>query len=68
MEYYSNYFGEIDAVLTVQEAQELLCIGRNTIYTLLTSGKLKGFKAGKTWRVTAKMLDEFMEGKDNAER
>ena len=61
MEYYSNYFGEIEAVLTVQEAQELLCIGRNTIYALLTSGKLKGFRAGKAWRVTGKALDEYVD-------
>ncbi|MHC1694147.1 MAG: helix-turn-helix domain-containing protein [Eubacteriales bacterium] len=60
MEYYSTYFGYINAVLTVQEAQELLCIGRNTIYSLLASGTLKGFRAGKAWRVTGKALDEYV--------
>ena len=44
-------------VYTLQEACEYLRINRNSMYTLLNSGKIKGFRIGKLRRFTQKELD-----------
>lgn len=53
---FSNY----DDVLTVSDVAEILYVGRNTVYELLNSGELKGFRIGKTWRVTKESLVSFI--------
>ena len=45
--YYENF-----EFLTVNDVMDLLCIGRNTAYSLLNSGQLKGFRIGRSWRIT----------------
>lgn len=45
--------------LTPQEVMALLCIGKNTVYKLLDSGELKGFRIGKQWRVARDELVRF---------
>lgn len=47
-------------VYTLQEACEYLRIGRNSIYALIDSGKLKGFKIGKLRRFTSEELEGFV--------
>lgn len=47
-------------VLTPQDVMDILDIGKNTAYTLLNSGKLQGFRVGRSWRITAEALEEFM--------
>lgn len=42
---------QYDAVLTVPELQEILNIGRNTIYSLLNSGTIPAVRIGKKWRI-----------------
>lgn len=44
-------FEKYDDVLTVTDVAEILFVGRNTVYDLLNSGHLKGFRIGKSWRV-----------------
>ena len=44
-------FEEYSDVLTVEEACEALRIGYNAIYDLLGSGKLKGYRNGRVWRI-----------------
>lgn len=39
------------AIITVEELQEILCIGRNTAYTLLNNGQIPALRIGKKWRV-----------------
>ena len=55
MEYMENR-----TVLTPMEAMSVLNVGRNSVYTLLKSGKLKGFRVGHSWRITLDELDSFM--------
>lgn len=38
-------------ILTVDEACEALRVGYNAMYGLLNSGKLKGYRNGRTWRI-----------------
>lgn len=39
------------AIITVEELQEILCIGRNTAYLLLNDGTIPALRIGKKWRV-----------------
>lgn len=47
-------------ILTVEEACEALKIGRNAIYRLLNSGKLKGYRSGRHWRIPREALRQFI--------
>ena len=41
----------VNQYLTPREVMDLLYIGKNTLYQLLNSGQLKGFRIGKLWRI-----------------
>lgn len=51
----------ISEYLTPREVMDLLYIGKNTLYKLLGSGELKGFRIGRQWRVRKDSLREFTE-------
>lgn len=52
-------------ILTPLDVMDILGIGKNSAYELLNSGKLRGFRVGRSWRITADALEEFMlETKD----
>ena len=56
---FSNVL-ESCTVLTPAEVMEVLRIGKNSVYTLLNSGKLRGFRIGRSWRISAEALEEFI--------
>lgn len=47
-------------ILTPLDIMDILGIGKNSAYTLLNSGQLRGFRVGRSWRVSAEALEEFM--------
>lgn len=47
-------------ILTVEEACEALRIGYNTMYELLNSGKLKGYRNGRVWRIPKIAIQEYI--------
>ena len=49
-------------ILTCEEVREILYTGKNTLYTLLSTGKLRGFRVGKKWRITKLALYEYIKG------
>lgn len=51
----------ISEYLTPKEVMDLLYIGKNTLYGLLGSGELKGFRVGRQWRVSKTRLKEYVE-------
>lgn len=51
-------------VLTPRDVMDILGIGKNTAYALLNTGKLRGFRVGRDWRITAEALEEFMLNTD----
>jgi excisionase family DNA binding protein len=53
-------FEEFGDILTVEETCEALRIGRNSLYALLYSGQLKGFRNGRVWRIPRESLVEFV--------
>ncbi len=51
------------SILTPTDVMEILGIGKNTMYSLLNSGEIAGFRVGKNWRISAEALDSFMAGR-----
>lgn len=51
---------EYPDVLNVSEACEALRIGYNAIYVLLNSGKLKGYRNGRVWRIPKRSVKEYI--------
>ena len=44
-------------VLSVSEVAEYLGVGKNRIYEVLNTGKLKGFRMGSTWKISRIALE-----------
>lgn len=53
-------FEEYSDVLTVEDACEALRIGYNAIYDLLRSGKLKGYRNGRVWRIPKESVKQYI--------
>ena len=53
-------FEEYADILTAEEACEVLRIGYNALYELLNSGKLKGFRNGRVWRIPKQAIQEYI--------
>jgi len=51
---------EYPDILTVEEACEALRVGYNAMYDLLNSGKLKGYRNGRSWRIPKLAVMEFI--------
>ena len=47
-------------ILTAEEACEALRIGYNAMYGLLNSGKLKGYRNGRVWRIPKVAVQEYI--------
>lgn len=48
-------------ILAREEVMEILKIGRSTFYKLLQTGKLRGFKEGKRYKVPAESVEKYVE-------
>ena len=51
---------EYPDILTVEEACEALRMGYIAMYDLLNSGKLKGFRNGRVWRIPKLAIKEYI--------
>ena len=47
-------------ILTTDEVMDYLLIGRNTLYELLRSKKIKGFKIGSYRKIPHKAVDDYI--------
>ena len=47
-------------LISVSEACQILHVSRNTVYGLLESGALKGFKVGRMWRIPDRSIWNYM--------
>ena len=61
---------EYPDILTTEEACEALRVGYNALYALLSTGKLKGYRNGRTWRIPKLAVAEYIleNAKINRER
>jgi len=53
-----------DFVMTTQEACEYLRISRPTFLKYVHNGKIKGTKAGKSWKILKSELNRFLKGEN----
>ena len=53
-------FDSYSEILSVEEVCEALRIGANQAYALLNSGKLKGYKQGRVWKIPRQALVEYI--------
>lgn len=54
-------FEEYSDMVSTLEVQQMLNIGANTLYVLLNSGELKGFRCGKkTWKISKAAVEEYV--------
>jgi excisionase family DNA binding protein len=58
-----EYFENIDEILNLDQFCTLLDVGKSTGYKLLRSGRIKGFKIGKVWKVPSKSVEAFVAAK-----
>lgn len=47
-------------ILTIEEVCEQLCIGKNAAYNLIKTGKLKGFRIKRVWKVPQSSVNEYV--------
>jgi excisionase family DNA binding protein len=48
---------------TLNEISELLKIGKKTLMRFIESGDLQAYKIGKSWRISEKELEKFINSK-----
>ena len=53
-------FDDYPDVVSVEEIQQMLRIGKNAVYTLLKDGEIKSIKVGKRYIVPKKHVAEFL--------
>ena len=51
---------EYPDILTAEETCQALRIGLNALYDLLHSGKLKGYRNGRVWRIPKRAIVEYI--------
>ena len=42
---------EVNELITVEELCEILMVGKNTAYKLLSTGELKAFRINRVWKI-----------------
>lgn len=59
---YANSFEDTMTLLTVEDAANILMVGKNRIYELLKQGKIKGMRIGKsTWRIPKLAIYQYIQ-------
>ena len=59
---YANSFEDTMTLLTVEDASNILMVGKNRIYELLKEGKIKGMRIGKsTWRIPKISIYQYIQ-------
>ena len=48
-------------LLTVEQLCQLLQIGKNTAYKLIQTGKIKGFRVGRSWKIPRDSVVEYIK-------
>ena len=51
---------ELSPLITIDDLCELLMIGRNAAYKLLTTGKIKSFKIGRVWKIPRDSVQSYI--------
>ena len=49
-----------DALITPEDAADILHCGMNAMYNLLNSGKIKAFRVGRIWKIPRRAVQEYI--------
>lgn len=52
-----NQYGDVMSIL---DLCEVLGVGRNTIYKMLSDGTIHGFRLGRTWKIPKIAVEDFL--------
>lgn len=52
-------------LVTLDELQDILQIGRSTAYQLLRDGEIKAFRIGRYWKIPRLAVTEYISRKSN---
>ena len=55
-----------EKILTIDELQDKLRIGRNQAYKLVAEKKIKAFRTGKRWKITEAALNEYIRKSEDS--
>lgn len=61
MDYTNDIFKEFPDVITVDDLQKMLGIGRNSAYEILKSGVIKTIKVGKKYIIPKQSVINFIK-------
>lgn len=45
---------------TIEEIMKVLKVSRNTVYSWIKEGRIKGVKIGRQWRIPKTALNQFL--------
>jgi len=51
---------QYEEILTIDDLCEILMIGKNLAYQLLTEKKIKAFRIGKKWKIPKISVENFI--------
>ena len=51
---------DIGDLITIEELCEVLMIGKNAAYRLLSSGEIKSFRLGRKWKIPRASIDAYI--------
>lgn len=49
-----------EKILTIEDIQAILRIGKNQAYKLVTEKKIRAFRTGRCWKITESALMEYI--------
>lgn len=53
---------QYEPIMSVQEVEEVLMIGKNTVYNnLIKTGKVDSFRIGRTWKIKRDSLLNYIK-------
>ena len=53
-------FADYDDILKIEDVAEILRIGMSQAYKIVRTGKLKGYKEGRDWRILKQSLVKYV--------
>ncbi|MDE7176347.1 MAG: helix-turn-helix domain-containing protein [Lachnospiraceae bacterium] len=52
---------QYEEIITIDELCDILMIGKNLAYRLLTENKIKAFRIGKKWKIPKSSVIQFIQ-------
>jgi len=61
---YKSMFQEYSDVLHVKDIQKILSISKHQVFHLIESGKIRGIKVGKSYKIPKVSVIDYLFGED----